>query len=165
MDPNIAAPIVKAQANPLNWSAAAVTPVAEAMSAPLDEFPSKCGGNTLQPHLDWPVRPPSPALGRLLRARTHSNLAPHQPIHRPAVAILRSTDNRNETAAISCDESLTLPVGAAHRMLWTVFVILLILWLIGWIGFHVIGWYIHLLLIAALIVLLVQLFSGGRRAV
>jgi len=46
-----------------------------------------------------------------------------------------------------------------------VFVILLIRWLIGWIGFHAIGWYIHLLLIAALIVLLVQLFGGGRRAV
>lgn len=49
-------------------------------------------------------------------------------------------------------------------MLWTVFVILLILWLIGWIGFHVIGLYIHLLLVAALIVLLIQLFTGGRRA-
>jgi hypothetical protein len=47
-------------------------------------------------------------------------------------------------------------------MLWTIFVILLVLWLIGWIGFHVIGWYIHLLLVAAVIVLLIQLFSGRR---
>jgi len=49
-------------------------------------------------------------------------------------------------------------------MLWTIFVILLILWLIGWIGFHVIGWYIHLLLVAAVVVLLIQLITGGRRA-
>lgn len=50
-------------------------------------------------------------------------------------------------------------------MLWTIFVILLILWLLGWIGFHVIGWYIHLLLVAAVVVLLIQLISGGRRSI
>lgn len=50
-------------------------------------------------------------------------------------------------------------------MLWTIFVILLILWLIGWIGFHVIGWYIHLLLIAAVVVLLIRLIGGGRRSI
>lgn len=49
-------------------------------------------------------------------------------------------------------------------MLWTIFVVLLILWLVGFVGFHVVAWYIHILLIIALIVLLLQLF-GGRRAV
>lgn len=47
-------------------------------------------------------------------------------------------------------------------MLWTIFVILLVLWLIGWIGFHVIGWYIHLLLLAAVIVLILRLVQGRR---
>lgn len=47
-------------------------------------------------------------------------------------------------------------------MLWTIFVILLILWLVGFIGFHVIGWYIHLLLVVALVVLLIRLISGRR---
>ncbi len=50
-------------------------------------------------------------------------------------------------------------------MLWTIFVILLILWLVGFIGFHVIAWYIHLLLVVALVVLLIQLFSGRRPVV
>ena len=36
-------------------------------------------------------------------------------------------------------------------MLWTIFVILLILWLLGFIGFHVLGAYIHLLLLIALV--------------
>jgi hypothetical protein len=49
-------------------------------------------------------------------------------------------------------------------MLWTLFVILLILWLVGFIGFHVVAWYIHILLIVALVVLLLQLV-GGRRTV
>jgi Family of unknown function (DUF5670) len=36
-------------------------------------------------------------------------------------------------------------------MLWTIFLILVVLWLVGWFGFHVIAWYIDLLLVAALI--------------
>jgi hypothetical protein len=47
-------------------------------------------------------------------------------------------------------------------MLWTIFVILLILWLLGFVGFHVLGAYIHLLLLIALVVLILQLI-GGRR--
>jgi uncharacterized membrane protein YtjA (UPF0391 family) len=50
------------------------------------------------------------------------------------------------------------------QMLWTIFVVLLVLWLLGWIGFHAIGAYIHIVLVLALIVLCIQLFSG-RRAV
>jgi len=49
-------------------------------------------------------------------------------------------------------------------MLWTLFVILLVAWLIGLVGFHVIAWYIHTLLVVALVVLLIQLITG-RRAV
>jgi hypothetical protein len=50
-------------------------------------------------------------------------------------------------------------------MLWTIFVILLVLWLLGWVGFHVLGAYIHVLLILALVVLCIQLFSGRRPVV
>lgn len=47
-------------------------------------------------------------------------------------------------------------------MLWTLFVILLLAWLLGFIGFHVVAWYIHILLIVALVVLVLQLLSGRR---
>jgi hypothetical protein len=46
-------------------------------------------------------------------------------------------------------------------MLWTVFVILLVLWLLGF-SFHIAGGLIHLLLVVALIVLVVNLLSGRR---
>jgi len=46
-------------------------------------------------------------------------------------------------------------------MLWTVFAILLILWLLGF-GFHVGGGLIHLVLVIAAIVLIVNLLSGRR---
>jgi len=46
-------------------------------------------------------------------------------------------------------------------MLWTLFVILLVLWLAG-LSFHVAGDLIHLLLVIALIVLLYNLLTGQR---
>jgi hypothetical protein len=44
-------------------------------------------------------------------------------------------------------------------MLWTVFVVLLILWLLGF-SFHIAGGLIHLLLVVALVVLVINLLSG-----
>lgn len=49
-------------------------------------------------------------------------------------------------------------------MLWTIAVILLILWALGFLAFHVGGGLIHLLLVIAIIVVLFQ-FITGRRAV
>jgi hypothetical protein len=46
-------------------------------------------------------------------------------------------------------------------MLWTIFVILLVLWLLGF-SFHIAGALIHLLLVAAVIVLVINLISGRR---
>lgn len=47
-------------------------------------------------------------------------------------------------------------------MLWTIAVILLILWALGFFAFHVAGGLIHILIVVAIIVGLVQLFSGRR---
>ncbi len=49
-------------------------------------------------------------------------------------------------------------------MLWTLFVILLILWLLGLITAYTLGGFIHILLVVAIAVLLIQLMAG-RRAV
>lgn len=46
-------------------------------------------------------------------------------------------------------------------MLWTILVILLVLWLLGFIG-HVGGSLIHALLVIALIVFVIQMLSGRR---
>ena len=47
-------------------------------------------------------------------------------------------------------------------MLWTIFVILLVLWLLGLVSSYTLGGFIHILLIVALAVLLIQLISGRR---
>ena len=46
-------------------------------------------------------------------------------------------------------------------MLWTIFVLLVVLWLLGF-TFHVAGGLIHLLLVIALVVLVFNLVSGRR---
>jgi hypothetical protein len=48
-------------------------------------------------------------------------------------------------------------------MLWTVIVILLVLWLLGF-SFHVAGGLIHILLVIAVIVLVFNLIAGRRSA-
>jgi hypothetical protein len=49
-------------------------------------------------------------------------------------------------------------------MIWTIFVILLVLWLLGLVSSYTMGGFIHVLLVLAFIVLLFQLL-GGRRVV
>jgi len=49
-------------------------------------------------------------------------------------------------------------------MLWTIFVILLVMWLLGLVSSYTLGGYLHLLLLLAVIVLIINLVSG-RRAV
>ena len=47
-------------------------------------------------------------------------------------------------------------------MLWTIAVILVILWLLGFVSSYTMGGFIHILLVIAVIVVLVN-FIGGRR--
>jgi len=47
-------------------------------------------------------------------------------------------------------------------MLWTIFVILLILWLLGFISGYTFGGFIHLLLIIALVVIVIRVIQGRR---
>jgi hypothetical protein len=47
-------------------------------------------------------------------------------------------------------------------MLWTLFVVLLVLWLLGVVSSYTLGGFIHLLLVLAIVAVLVQLISGRR---
>jgi hypothetical protein len=54
---------------------------------------------------------------------------------------------------------LTQPKGTP--MLWTIIVILVILWLLGFVG-HIGGGLIHLLLVIAVVILIINLIQGRR---
>jgi hypothetical protein len=47
-------------------------------------------------------------------------------------------------------------------MLWTIFIILLVLWLLGLVSGTTLGGFIHVLLVIAIVVVLIRLISGRR---
>ena len=82
------------------------------------------------------------------------------PHRQPDLRVLQSGPNLLNAERPWLAELLFLLTGEL-RMLWTILVILLILWLLGFIG-HVGGSLIHLLLVVAVIVLIINLVSGRR---
>jgi Family of unknown function (DUF5670) len=50
-------------------------------------------------------------------------------------------------------------------MLWTVFVVLLLLWLLGVVSSYTLGGFVHLLLVLAVLALIFQLLSDRRTPV
>ena len=47
-------------------------------------------------------------------------------------------------------------------MLWTIFVILLVLWAVGMVSAYTLGGFIHLLLLVAIAVVLIRIIQGRR---
>jgi hypothetical protein len=47
-------------------------------------------------------------------------------------------------------------------MLWTIFLILIVLWLLGMVSAYTMGGFIHILLVLAVVAVAVQLISGRR---
>jgi hypothetical protein len=45
-------------------------------------------------------------------------------------------------------------------MLWTIFVILLVLWLLGMVTSYTLGGFIHILLVIAVVVIVIRLLQG-----
>jgi hypothetical protein len=73
---------------------------------------------------------------------------------------VRGTNDDREARArgsLSAEEEVS--------MLYTIAVVLLVLWALGFFAFHVGSGLIHVLIVVAVIMLLLQLFSGRRRIV
>ena len=47
-------------------------------------------------------------------------------------------------------------------MLWTIFVVLLVLWLLGIVSSYTMGGFIHVLLVIAIVVVLVRVINGRK---
>jgi hypothetical protein len=50
-------------------------------------------------------------------------------------------------------------------MLWTIFSVLLVLWLLGMVSNYTMGGFLHILLVVAIAVFLIRVIGGGRTAV
>lgn len=78
---------------------------------------------------------------------------------------LRYSSPRWQTfSCVAVNQVLLVSERKEVCMLWTIFVMLLILWFLGLISSYTLGGYIHLLLVVALVVLLVNLLTGRRGA-
>jgi hypothetical protein len=70
----------------------------------------------------------------------------------------------NPTRLLFTQAPLAVRRKGGYGMLWTIFVILLVLWLVGLVSSYTFGGFIHILLVLAVIALIFQLITG-RRAV
>jgi Flp pilus assembly protein TadB len=70
----------------------------------------------------------------------------------------------------SFEKRIEVQAGNAQKeerllMLWTIFVVLLVLWLLGVVSSYTVGGFIHILLVLALVVLLINIIQGRRPVV
>ena len=54
----------------------------------------------------------------------------------------------------------TYQYGRVHAMLWTLFVVLFIMWLLGMVSSYTLGGFIHVLLVIAIAVVLIRIIQG-----
>lgn len=86
----------------------------------------------------------------------HVQHSPYAHETRHAVRFLRDMASRLWDFTASYTEGF--------EMLWTIFIMLLILWFLGLVSSYTLGGYIHILLVVAIIVLVVNLLTGRRGA-
>jgi Family of unknown function (DUF5670) len=64
--------------------------------------------------------------------------------------------------AIELFFEITFATNGEQPMLWTITIILFILWVVGLVSSYTLGGWIHILLVLAIIVLIFNLLSGRR---
>jgi hypothetical protein len=77
---------------------------------------------------------------------------------------LQRSAYRNFIGRTSTLSTATIDSRRGGCMLWTIFVVLLVLWLLGLVSSYTLGGFIHILLVLAVIVLVINLLSGRRTA-
>src|SRR5262249_43966305 len=83
----------------------------------------------------------------------------------PRVRCLRFVTTYLSKSAPQYEHNEKARKGGEKHMLWTLFVILLVLWLVGVVSSYTLGVFMHLLLVLALVALIFQLLTGRRTVV
>ena len=95
------------------------------------------------------------------RAKSREDATPTRDVIAASAPLARMLRN----AAIEAVEATRFEVwrsGKEAKMLWTIFVVLLVLWLLGMVTSYTMGGFIHLLLVLALAALLIRIIQGRR---
>jgi hypothetical protein len=86
---------------------------------------------------------------------------PSAPLDELAVATYSNTELKlGATYRVGTTDALNASAKEGVDMLWTIFIVLLILWLLGVVSSYTLGGYIHLLLLIAVAVVLIRLIQG-----
>ena len=67
-----------------------------------------------------------------------------------------------EQQALALNAQSCIYISLEGHMLYTIAVVLMVAWLLGLVGIYTIGSFVHLLLLAAIVLFVVGLFSGRR---
>ncbi len=73
---------------------------------------------------------------------------------------VNSTHGKRTTACVDHAPCAVNDSGWEGMMLWTIFVILLVLWLLGMVSVYTLGGFIHVLLVVAIAVVLIRVIQG-----
>jgi len=76
---------------------------------------------------------------------------------------LRDHHNDLQVRHKRCKHGVSCEIGTA--MLWTILVVLCVLWLLGMVTSYTLGGFIHVLLLVALAIFVINLIQGRRRMV
>jgi hypothetical protein len=60
------------------------------------------------------------------------------------------------------EEKVILVYYKEDYMLWTIFVVLIVLWALGLVSSYTIGGYIHVLLVIAIVIVLIRIIQGRK---
>ena len=101
---------------------------------------------------------------RVLLRRLLRNLTPvPQPRERGTGRPKAPHERLTSVWTLGCDgKQSTGPCQENKDRLWTICVILLVLWLLELVTSYTLGGFVHILLVIAVVVLLIQLFQGRR---
>ena len=99
---------------------------------------------------------------RILRSARSPTRFPRWPLVPLERILLRITKVAEFTGTVLLPTSLTRKKELAMDLLWTLAIILLILWLVGLVTSYTLGGFIHILLVLAIIVILIRVIQGRR---
>ncbi len=85
--------------------------------------------------------------------------------HGRICALLTTLRHRIPSNVVARHSEHWQEISGGENMLWTIFVILLVLWLLGVVSSYTLGGFIHILLVLAVVALIFQLISGRRPVV
>lgn len=101
-------------------------------------------------------------MARSASLRQRCDLMPRTHFSQPGSVRYRTDPIRPDAQHFYMERAKPVSTVRRHKMLWTIAVILVVLWLLGLVSSYTMGGFIHVLLVLAVIVVVMNLIQGRR---